>query len=129
MSKLYLGVIDGAHASGEGVTVAEVARSLEKEYGVVGIFWKLHGNDVIDLLLDEFKRDIKYGRDFTGKESMQKVKTMFSEYLLAQEHGIHTKAALLGLSSRHKSGEIGKPRQSFIDTGDYKGSFVGWIDA
>lgn len=127
MATLILGVVDGTHSNGP-ITLGELAHILESEYSIFGTFWEQNAAKIMDLLLEEFARDTEYGRDFTGKSSMQKIKTMFTEYLDKEEHGIKTKAALLGISSRHKAGEIGTSRQSFIDSGDYRGSFIGWVE-
>lgn len=128
MRTLSLGVVDGIHSAGEGQTVAEVAGKLEAEYGLMRTFWDMHQEEIVKLLLDEFARCVRTGEDFTGKRTMQKVKTMFVNYLDKEEHGIKTMAALRGVRHRNKEVEFGPPRESFIDTGDYRGSFVGWID-
>lgn len=128
MAALVLGVIDGIHSSGEGITVAQVAEQLEAEFGVMGAFWSIHEDEIRQLLLDEFMRCIRTDEDFTGKRTAQKIRTMFRTYLDKEEHGIKTRAAAMGVRHRNKEVEYGEPRESFIDTGDYRGSFVAWVE-
>ena len=128
MASLVLGVIDGIHSAGEGETVAEVAAKLEAEYGIMATFWEMYRDEVTKLLMEEFARCMRTDERFTGKRTMQKVKTMFVTYLDKEEHGIKTMAAMRGVRHRNKEVEFGPPRESFIDTGEYRGSFVGWIE-
>lgn len=132
MTSLVFGVLDGIHPNQDnGVkTVADVASELEGGYHLMETFFAMHKDSIIDAVLADAKRSAENGEEFTGKRMAQNVESEFRDYLDAEEHGIKTKAAMMGISHRHKSGFMpdGESRQSFIDTETYRGSFRAWID-
>ena len=90
-------------------TVAEVAKSLEKRYHLAHIFAKMHLKDVKKVIISEMAKAWKYARPQVQMNEIisKKVKTLWRNYIIRQEHDIHTAAAKR------------RGNQSFIDTGTY----------
>lgn len=133
MKQLVFGVLDAIHPNQDsGIkTVAQVASELEGEYSLMQTYFDMHKDAIVDSIFSDISRSAKNGETFSGKRMAQDIENGFRDYLDAEEHGIKTKSAQLGISHRHKSGFIegGKQsRQSFIDTTTYRGSFRAWIE-
>lgn len=149
--KIELGVIDQPYADTSTGT-GDVAEFLEKKYGIIERFVDKHGEDIQTALEESFVNAFEDTvRGFPGRPAyasgLQKIQIMMKRWLSTQEiegsgiPGVPTKAALMGKSSRFKSGlnqvsmkkfnkgiRQGARRPSFIDTGLYEASMKAWIE-
>ena len=93
----------------ESETVGDVARQLESNYDVIGIFFKMYKNEIKSIIIQEVRAAWKYGRDQqeTNRNIGSRVQSLWRQDILNEENGIKTKAAQ----------DAG--RQSFVYTGDY----------
>ena len=161
MTTLHLGVVDipygnayasqrsqGAKAlpSGTGtstVTTGDVARSLEKRYGIMAMFVELHGQEISDEMAEVLRdhlENLLMGAPDAGMDalfaegSLGAVEQVFREMLDKRELdgqvlGVPTGAAMAGVDHRlqHPYAKRG-PRPSFIDTGTYQASMRAWVE-
>jgi hypothetical protein len=136
---LHLGVIVQPYSnSRRGLTTGDVATFLENKYGVMGAFFRVHGEDMAEAVEQSLtgalealamKQQINpWGR------GMQMIEREFREFISSREAenvgipGTPTKAALRGVSHRmmHPYARRGR-RPSFRDTGTYLNSFRAFV--
>lgn len=138
MTTLNLGVLDTAYRHGPSRTTFEVAKILEKRYGIMGFFWDTHGAEIGDWIATDYADtmvSVMKGAPYhqPGLGAMSKVETRFKHMLSQQEldgmvKGVPTQASLDGVSHRFKHPYAKRaPRPSFIDTGLYQASFKAWL--
>lgn len=98
------------HADSPDTPVSEVALKLEKRYKVIAKFAEMHESGIKNIIVQ-----IALGRmeRIVGEE---KIRDLWREYIINEEHGIKTKAA------------EERGNQSFVDSGDYFGSLIAIID-
>ena len=136
--KICLGVINQPYDYGnKSVTTHEVAEALEDEYKLFTHFYELHGDtirrEVGETLAFAIINHIKHGAPMTSDEQLGDTMRAFNIFLEGREmeglgvDGVPTQAALDGKNSRLKI-ERGAPRESFIDGGLLKASFIAWIE-
>lgn len=140
--KLHLGVVVQPYEKySRGQTTADVAHALEERYGVMGAFWRVHGQEVADDMaagvqgaidaLFQSKRAVNpFGNAMSRTESRFKTFISSREAERVGIPGTPTKAALAGVSHRlrHPYAKSNKRRPSFRDTGLYEASFKAWVD-
>lgn len=142
---LHLGVIEQPYRSRSGksgaLTTGDVAEILEHNYGVMGAFVRVHGDDVIGKALEDSLAGaieaLAAGQavDPWGR-GMQRIGAAFREFISSGEAervgipGTPTAAALRGVNHRlaHPYRMRNKRRPSFRDTGLYMASMRAWID-
>ena len=146
--KMILGVQDilYGHAHGDGgdpnTTTGDVAQFLEAKYSVMEEFYKLHENDVVEILSDSIGDAVadclagmSFDIDNISDEISGEIKKLFQAAILNKEFdgkidGVATQASLDGVSHRKKKGFHQKKerRASFLDTYSYCSSFKVWIE-
>lgn len=129
-------------------TTGDVANILERQYGIMGMFYALHQRDVDSDIADSMAATLDnliagapasaLTNPLAGAE--EKIGERFREFIDSEEMAIlasaprgrpvPTKAALKGVSHRFKHPYAkGHPRRpSFVDTGLYRASFKAWFD-
>lgn len=151
--KIHLGVNDVPYANNpNGATTAKVAEWLEEKYGILGAFVARKETQIVSHLesgLQNSLEEMLIGlpvRDPLGTASSLITRDM-REWISLQEvervgiPGVPTRAALLGLSSRFKSGlngvsmaafkkgvRTGRRRPSFRDTGLMERNYRCWSE-
>lgn len=141
MSILKLGVTDVAYVDGENpgaTTTYQVAKILEDKYDVMGVFYEIHGKQIVEDVAQKYTNlvtDLIEGNSAPLKQKrwmLPKVDSAFRDYLAndewQQETGNVIKAAAEGKTSRKKKKTYGTARPAFIDTGLYSRSFKAWIE-
>ena len=139
--KLHLGVLVQTYQKSKGITTGNVAEILEAEYGIMGAFFKKHGQQTADDMatnLADFIGGVNnphaQGANlFNG--AMAKTETRFKHFLSSKEaervgiFGTPTQAALRGVNHRlsHPYRKSNPRRPSFIDSGLYQASFKSWV--
>jgi hypothetical protein len=90
-------------------TVFKVATDLEEGYSIAHIFYRMYKDELKSIIIQEVKRAWKSGRDqeATNQVIAERIKNLWRQFIIREEHGIKTKAALR------------EGRQSFVDTGAY----------
>lgn len=149
MTTLVLGVIDIPYANG-GESTGEVARALEKNYGVMDGFVELHMPFIAESMEDALKgalENVLAGSPVPSNpysSGLDAIENRFRQFLDDEEitklnrPGVPTLAAQMGISHRFKNPMLSSknkrkglkrnpPRQSFIDTGLYQANFKAWI--
>lgn len=97
------------HSSEDDVTISEVAKKLEKNYGVIKEFNKKYKNEIIRAIAE-----YRFGR--RGKEDAEeRIRSLWRTFIIGNESGMTTKA----------SQERGS--QPFVDSGDYFGTLLPFI--
>lgn len=155
--KLNLGVQEIAYvaapkagqkkATAGTVTTGDVAEFLEKNYEVMGTFYKQHGQEVGDALVESMSgalENLLMGaplaqNPFGGAES--KIEHMFKKFITTGEMdklgipGVPTQAAKDRASGKKRSSRMKNKRRggnskpvSFVDTSLYVSSFKSWIE-
>jgi len=138
--KLVLGVIDQPYEDSDGhaiATTGEVAEKLEATYEIMGTFAASREQAIADSLADTMAgalENLLAGAPLSANvfgTTENFIQGEFHNFLDNREMdgraGIPTKAAILGKSSRKKSGERGSPRASFEDTMLYRDSMVAEV--
>lgn len=149
---LHLGVLDQPYSNArKPMTTYQVAKILERNYGVMQMFWDAHGQDCATDMEEGLKGAFEaflMGQHIDPFGSgMQSIERRFREFISTREierlgfaprtriagHAllqIPTKAALRGVSHRlAKPNARSNPRRpSFRDTGMYMNSFRSWVD-
>ena len=147
---LHLGVNDVPYAYGrKSITTYQVAKILERNYGVMQMFWDAHGQDVAQDMEGSLKiafEAMLEGRSIDPyRPAMAQIQTRFRRFISTQEVermgffttrrapnggelSIPTKAALRGVNHRlARPYAITNPRRpSFRDTGTYETHFQAW---
>jgi hypothetical protein len=152
---LHLGILEQNYdtpgvRSRKVMTTYTVAKILERNYGVMQMFWDVHGQDVATDLEESFQgaleaRLMGHTVDPFGR-GMQSVERRFREFISTREverQGfaprtrlagrallqIPTKAALRGVNPRlaHPYSSRNPRRPSFNASGIYMGSFRAWV--
>lgn len=149
---LHLGVIDLPYghqdparpgrkpAKTPNETTGEVAQILEDKYEIMGTFFALHGEQILDAMAQGLVADMENramgappGLD-PFASAMAYGEQLFRTFLEQKEldgvvGGVPTKASLDGVSHRFK-GKKGAPgRPSFVDTGTFSAAFKMWSDS
>ena len=139
--KLHLGVLVQTYQKSKGITTGNVAEILEAEYGIMGAFFKKHGQQTADDMAGNLA-DFIGGVSNPGAQganvfngAMAKTETRFKRFLSSKEAervgipGTPTAAALRGISHRkaHPYRKSNSRRPSFIDSGLYQASMKAWI--
>lgn len=144
MTTLHLGVIEQAYEKySKGQTTYDVASILEDKYGLMEMWWSIHGQDVADHMTDGVQSAVnalmenkpRYENPFGS--AMSYAEESFKKFLFSMEAervgipGTPTKAALRGVSHRkaHPYRKANPRRPSFIDTGLFEASFKAWVSA
>lgn len=138
MSRLVFGVRNVAYTDAEhpeSTTTYQVAKILEDRYDVMGVFYKIHHQEIIDRIakryLDRVK-DLMDGKPSPRRWPMERIDSLFRDYLSADEWQSYTgetiQAAQKGRSSRKKAKKYATGRPAFIDSGLYRRSFRSWIE-
>jgi hypothetical protein len=124
--------------SRRALTTADVAQFLEDKYGIMGAFFRVHGNDVATAvesgLAGALEALLMGQRVDPWGRGMQQIEHAFQNFILSQEAervgipGTPTMAALRGVSHRllHPYARRAR-RPSFRDTGMYVNSFRAWV--
>jgi hypothetical protein len=139
---LHLGVlVQPYRAKGkkaQALTTGDIATFLEKRYGLMAAFYRVHEADVakaIENSLEGAMEALLMGKtvDRWGR-GMQVIQQEFKDFISSKEAesvGIPktpTHAALMGYSHRRKHPYARGPRRpSFRDTGLYMASFRSWV--
>lgn len=122
----------------KAVTTGDVANWLEKEYGIMQVFARVHWPTIETALTNSVAgamESLFMGRrvDPFGR-GMQAIQSRFRQFISSREAervgipGTPTGAALRGVNHRKKHPYArGVRRPSFDDTGMYMGSFRSWI--
>lgn len=126
--KLVFGVWNVPYGT-DGTTTGDVARDLEKRYGIMQKFVEMNkkmiAKEVMEELLGAKRRRSNHPMDAISARLKQAISNKEFDGVLP---GVPTKAATQGISTRFKSGKRrskikrGTPRPSFIDSGLYQGS-------
>jgi hypothetical protein len=146
---LHLGVKDIPYVYEQGTTTGEVAVKLEQNYGVMGTFYERNEAHIITLLtesLGDCMNDILNGAPMIEpgnlfKGACSEIDKDFRKFINTKQMngmpGVPTKASLMGVSSRFKSGNrnlarskkvrMNAVRPSFKDTGLYLKSEISWV--
>jgi len=123
-------------AYGQGKTVGEVAKDIEKKYGVVETFYNLEENYIVDNLERSFKDSIEIGimkgswdvawdpTPLQGKFRRSLTGRRFDGLI----RGVPTRAATRGISHLRRKPTTSVPRPSFVNTGLYMRSFKAWME-
>jgi hypothetical protein len=143
MPTLHLGVVEQPYRSNKGkelgITTFEVAKHLEKKYGIMLKFYDVRQKEVIGSLEQSVARAVAYliqGQridPFGG--ATQKIQSAFRDFIVTKQAegvgipGTPTGAALAGVNHRlaHPYAAGNPRRPSFLDTGLYLSSFRAWI--
>lgn len=156
MTVMHLGVLDIPYADSSfreigrrkpksmpqsSKTTGDIARILESKYAVMENFFKLHGQEVGDKLVESYRdalESLQLGAPVTldpAGGAASEIESSFRAFLDNEEMngigdpGIPTQAALDGVSFRFKHPYKKRAaRPSFINTGLYQGSFRFWVD-
>lgn len=150
---LHLGVLDQPYAtpgkrSAKVMTTFEVAKILERHYGLFSLFWQAHGQDAADDMSESIKASFEgvllgqaihpYGsamskighrfRQFLSNREIERMqfapRTRIADRALLK---IPTQAALDGVTHRHGKVSRGARRASFRDSGLLETSFRSWV--
>jgi hypothetical protein len=136
---LHLGVLVQSYRE-RGLTTADVAQFLEKEYALMATFYKVHEREIAEALEESLAGAIEtlvmrrqFGDPWAG--GMQRIQQQFREFISTKEAervGIPntpTLAALRGVNHRlkHPYAKSNPRRPSFRDTGLLMASFRSWI--
>ena len=115
MAILALGVLDVAYVGGNGdqETTGDVAEILEKEYGVMEVFFEAKKDKVIGAVNDSLAHQIEALSQgaplpFGGDIFLPEVESLFRDFVTTREiEGItgQTEAARLGISHRFKNAQ------------------------
>lgn len=130
--KLCLGVEDSIPYD-DGENTHKVAGYLEKNYGIMGLFYDQFNTKIAGLIEADLCESLEnrlngvMDRGDLFADSMQEIETTFRHALDSGFTGIVTKAAMMRVSKRFKSKRKKGVRPSFIDTGLYQASFRAWI--
>jgi hypothetical protein len=92
------------------ITDAELARKLEKRYGILKIFaMRRHTKDIRSIIIDTIRKSWKDGtsQERTFKKMAYNITDLWKSFIMRNETGIVTKAS------------VREGRQSFLDTGEY----------
>lgn len=132
---------DTEKAIEQSVTTGEVATILEKEYHVMGNFYKAHEQEIRAALTDSVRGALvnvlaggPLGNPY--EQGCERIKVLFNNFLDSAEiehmgvEGVPTAAALAGVNHRKKhpyAKENGR-RPSFLDTTTYEQSFKAWTE-
>ena len=125
-------------------TTGDVAEILERRYGIMGIFYEVHGTEIVSAVESAMQGKLENllmgsPADTSGPlfaaGDLSQVEEMFRHFLDAEEMngrapGVPTKAALDGVNHRLKHPYVASnpPRPSFIDTGLYQASMRAWVE-
>jgi len=134
--KLIFGVWDVPYSKKESVTTGEVANRLESKYHIMGTYLANQGEfvaqEIAERLSDNLMRRTPIRKEMSLSGIEHDLKSSISQRKFDQWIGpplVPTKAALMGVSLRFKSGKrrgkakvSGVERPSFIDTGIYQRS-------
>lgn len=148
--KLNLGVVEMPYQGSTGMTTGDVATILESRYGIMGMFYLLHGDEIQHEIEEVFKDKVEalqLGRPIDQFPIMlDGVEQSFRHFLDTRQMdgrapGVPTRASLQGINHRLKrpyaryvyrgarrTRKMRPSRPSFIDTGLYQSSFRAWID-
>lgn len=98
----------------DGETIFEVATRLEHRYNVLAKFVAIRQKDLEGILAAEMALAIKhgYGNDIMDAAIDGRIKEIWRNFLMNEEHGIRTRAADVN------------NRQSFVDSGAYMGGMT-----
>lgn len=130
--KLVFGVWNVPYGT-DRTTTGDVAKDLEKRYGVMGHFVDMQRKMIATEVMEELLGTI--GRR-SRSHPMDAISTRLKQAISNREFdgipGVPTHAAQMGISTRFKAGvnkgsrrkkaKRGAPRPSFIDSGLYQGS-------
>lgn len=146
MRDLALGFLDTVHVPYEEgrpeighdfLTNGALAEDLEARYRVVEIFFETQAEQISDTVLDVYADDINSGGEKAARlkgsfsPALAKIQTDFVAFIKAQRldylvRGVPTLSSVLGIS-HVRQGNVGPPRPSFIDTGQYIAAFRAWM--
>lgn len=123
----------------KSITTGEIAEILEAKYGIMGVFFDRHGQEIADFVADAYEgalENVLTGGPFNpnpGQEGFEKIDQLFRDFLSNNEMaqlgitGVPTEAAKAGVSHRFAHPYAERPsRPSFIDTGQYQTMFRSW---
>jgi hypothetical protein len=129
----------------KSTTTGEVAEYLEDQYHVMETFFEVHGEEVMEALLDSYEGAIDNVlaggalQQEPAREAFEKIEQRFRDFLTNEEMnalgmpGVPTEASgqgtrVGGIQHRfahpYARGNVSRP--SFIDTGLYQSSFRIW---
>lgn len=142
MTTLHLGVLVQPYETYDrGQTTGDVAEILEAEYGIMGAFWRVHGDEIAK----DMETGLQHSMDalLSGEphienpfgSAMAATEHRFKRFISSQEvervgiPGTPTKAALKGVNHRkkHPYAKANARRPSFRDSGLYEASFKAWL--
>lgn len=98
----------------DGETILDVANRLEHRYNLLAKFVAIRKRDLEAIIADEMAQAIKhdYGNDRMDAAIDGRIKEVWRNFLMNEEHGIRTRAADVN------------NRQSFIASGAYMGGLT-----
>ena len=98
----------------DGETILDVANRLEHRYNLLAKFVAIRKRDLEAIIADEMAQAIKhdYGNDRMDAAIDGRIKEVWRNFLMNEEHGIRTRAADVN------------NRQSFIASGSYMGGLT-----
>ena len=135
--KLKLGVRPSSYTDPKGIdgnqdaTVQEVARGVERKYGLMGKFVEMEKQLIGDVVAQQIINKLE-GQKIVGKD-LSKISTAFKDSLALKMYdgkikGVATKASRIDKGWRKNSPRRGFNRPSFVDTGLYKSSMTAELD-
>jgi hypothetical protein len=141
---LHLGVVVQPYRTKsrkvKAVTTGDVAGYLEEKYGVIAIFYRTRGTDIVKALENSMGgalESLLMGQRIDPyAKAMSAIQNSFKQFISSKEvercgiAGVPTQAALLGVNHRlaHPYAKSNPRRPSFVDTGLYLSSFRAWMD-
>ncbi len=122
-------------------TTGDVAEILEARYGIMQMFFLLHGQDIADSLENVIQgklENLMMGAPISGQMfeegDFSAIEETFRKFLDNKEMdgragGVPTRASLMGVNHRlrHPYSRSNPPRPSFIDTGQFQSAFKVWV--
>jgi len=112
-------------------STADVANELEKQYGIMQVFFDEHKQQIADTIANALLQGINgVHSDHYQLESIERdfrLDVIQKQFDGKTKKPSPTKASLMGVSSRRKRA-TGVPRPSFLDGGEYMGSFRAWVE-
>jgi hypothetical protein len=125
---------------GAGKTTQNVANELEVKYGIVGKFYELEEDNIVEMIEDAFGDELdqimqmqKISRKGISDKYTDKIVDSFQKSLMSRRFdgilpNVPTKASLRGVSHLRINPNAGRgSRPSFVNTGMYLRSFRAWV--
>jgi hypothetical protein len=125
MTTVHLGVVDVPYLDGKRTT-GEVAEILESKYGIMDVFYEMHGQDVADDVARAAERALKSNKPLADGVDVSNIKRVFRSFIMGREMdgrapGVPTQASL------DRPRKRGKSSPSFVESGMFLRNFTVWV--